>query len=152
MTGGTFGYIRVFWEQQTIHIAFWTLVSRDLTLTSSLQSFFPCSSPHSMDYPILIQRLSMPFLLIPGLLLRNPMDHLIDSFSIRRSSSDLQRMIFCYTAGGYLFICVPRNLFFVQWRFSMFLPAAHPRERKKERERYSQSAGTRLPSNAVIER
>ena len=89
------------------------LVSRALMLTSSLQSLPPLLQPSFNGLSHSHSKAKHAFPLIPALLLDNPMDHLIDNLSIRDPYQTPENDFLLYS-WGYLFICVPRNLFFIQ--------------------------------------
>lgn len=131
MTGGTFGYIRVFWEQQTIHIAFWTLFpetwhSKPTVPSSLAPALIQWTIPFSF-------KAKHAFPLIPGL-------YYVIQWIIWLIASALEdphqtpENDFLLYSWGYLFICVPRNLF-LSIVFHVFACSNIRRERERKREK-----------------
>lgn len=111
------------------------LVSRDLTLTSSLQSLLPLLQPSFNGLSHSHSKAKHAFPLIPGLLLRNPMDHLIDSFSIRRSSSDPREWFSVIQLGLFIYLCTKESVFCPMKIFHVFACSNIRRERERKREK-----------------
>lgn len=111
------------------------LVSRDLTLTSSLQSLLRLLQPSFNGLSHSHSKAKHAFPLIPGLLLHNPMDHLIDSLSIRRSSSDPREWFSVIQLGLFIYLCTKESVFCSMKIFHVLACSNIQRERERKREK-----------------
>ena len=108
------------------------LVSRDLKLTSSLQSLPPLPQPLFNGLSHSHSRTKHTFPLIPALLLDNPMDHLIDNLSIRKSLSDPREWFSVIQVGLFTYLCTKETVFHSMKIFHVLACSNIRRERERK--------------------